>query len=529
MPSPLRHPGVHIGESSSGPHTILGVAASNTAFVGFFRRGPLKRPVRVGSFAEFEREFDGLDRQSPTSYAVEQYFLNGGRVALVVRVAAGAPSAARIELLGGDPAETVLVLEASSEGSWGTEVEVAVGHPAGEGEGFDLAVRRVRDAEGERRIVASEVHRGLSMRPSDSSFVKEALASSSRLVRATGPVGADRPLRVGSGGGDPTDPTVLTNVDSSASPFAPLTGSGDMDGAPPGTSAQLIDGVKSLDGVAPDLFNLLAMPEAASLPTDAERTAAYSAAESFCDERKAFLLVDIPEAVNNVAAMSSWLTNVGSALGRNAAVYFPRLEIPDRLHENRSRNVAASGTIAGVYARIDETRGVWKAPAGQEALLRGASVVTRVSASQNESLNRQGVNVLRSLPGSGDVVWGARTLAGADQQASEWKYVPVRRTALFIEESLLKGTQWALFEPNDESLWAQIQGEVVAFMQELLHRGAFQGITAREAYFVKCDHETTTLSDIASGVFNILVGFAPLEPAEFVLVKIRQRAGQSQS
>jgi phage tail sheath protein FI len=137
-----------------------------------------------------------------------------------------------------------------------------------------------------------------------------------------------------------------------------------------------------------------------------------------------------------------------------------------------------------------------------------------------------GVNVLRTFPIFGNISWGARTLDGADQQASEWKYIPVRRTALFIEESLFQGLKWVVFEPNDEPLWAQIRLNVGAFMHNLFRQGAFQGSTPRDAYFVKCDKETTTQNDIDRGIVNILVGFAPLKPAEFVVIKIQQIAGQ---
>jgi phage tail sheath protein FI len=142
------------------------------------------------------------------------------------------------------------------------------------------------------------------------------------------------------------------------------------------------------------------------------------------------------------------------------------------------------------------------------------------------ALNPLGINCIRSFPVTGHAVWGARTLAGSDVLASEWKYVPVRRTALFIEESLFRGTQWVVFEPNDEPLWAQIRLNLGAFMHNLFRQGAFQGVTPKDAYFVKCDKETTTQTDINLGIVNILVGFAPLKPAEFVVIKIQQMAGQ---
>lgn len=161
-------------------------------------------------------------------------------------------------------------------------------------------------------------------------------------------------------------------------------------------------------------------------------------------------------------------------------------------------------------ARTDSQRGVWKAPAGTDAALSGAQgLETVLNDAENGALNPLGINCLRSFPVTGQVVWGARTLRGADQLADEYKYIPVRRLALFIEESLYRGTQWVVFEPNDEPLWSQIRLNIGAFMQNLFRQGAFQGRTPREAYFVKCDKETTTQSDIDLGIVNIHVGFAP--------------------
>jgi uncharacterized protein len=190
------------------------------------------------------------------------------------------------------------------------------------------------------------------------------------------------------------------------------------------------------------------------------------------------------------------------------------------------REAAASGTLAGVFARTDATRGVWKAPAGTDAALVGANLVVSLNDLENGELNPIGVNVLRNFPVYGQISWGARTLRGADQLADQWKYIPVRRTALYIEESLFEGTKWAVFEPNDEPLWASIRLNVGAFMQNLFRQGAFQGKSPQEAYFVKCDRDTTTQADIDLGVLNIVVGFAPLKPAEFVVIQIQQMAGQ---
>ena len=253
-------------------------------------------------------------------------------------------------------------------------------------------------------------------------------------------------------------------------------------------------------------------------------------ADAYCAERRAFLLIDPPKTTTKPDAMGALATGSALPKSKNSAVYYPWIKIADPLNGGKLRDVAPSGTIAGLYARTDSARGVWKAPAGTEATLVGAQgVAYPLTDGENGTLNPMRRQLHPQLPGLRHVAWGARTLRGADQMADEWKYIPVRRTALFIEESLYRGTQWVVFEPNDEPLWAQIRLNLGAFMHNLFRQGAFQGKTPREAYFVKCDPETTTQNDINLGIVNILVGFAPLKPAEFVVIKLQQMAGQIQA
>jgi len=293
-------------------------------------------------------------------------------------------------------------------------------------------------------------------------------------------------------------------------------------------------GMFALENV--DIFNILCIPCAADLKgvekdkRDSQRTTIISAAVKYCEERRAFMIIDIPETVDAIQEMKDWMDENSSFRNKNAAVYFPRIYIPDPKNEYRPRSVGASGTMAGIYARTDSSRGVWKAPAGIEATLSGVSktdvVVTDV---QNGVLNPLGINCLRNFSIYGNVSWGARTLNGADQMASEWKYIPVRRLALFLEESLYRGLKWVVFEPNDEPLWSQIRLNVGAFMHNLFRQAAFEGKTPKDAYFVKCDNETTTPNDQNLGIVNIHVGFAPLKPAEFVIIKIQQKAQELQT
>jgi len=298
-------------------------------------------------------------------------------------------------------------------------------------------------------------------------------------------------------------------------------------------------GILALERIAPFIFNILCLPVVSKL-SQASRTQVIQAAQQFCQAHRAFYIVDPPlegstrelrrgpKPTDLASPESEIFKELDSQRHENAAIYVPTLVIPDPLNENRPLVVGAGGTMAGVYARTDVERGVWKAPAGTTASLVGASVEHTLTDLENGGLNPLGFNVLRTFPVFGNVCWGARTLDGADQRASEWKYVPVRRTALFIEESLYQGLKWAVFEPNDEPLWAQIRLNVGAFMHNLFRQGAFQGQTRREAYFVKCDRETTTQNDINAGIVYVLVGFAPLKPAEFVIVQIQQVAGQIQ-
>lgn len=208
------------------------------------------------------------------------------------------------------------------------------------------------------------------------------------------------------------------------------------------------------------------------------------------------------------------------------AVYFPWLEVSDPTGQSPEPiKVPPSGFVAGLYARIDARRGVWKAPAGTEAGVNGAlSLVADITDLQQDFLNPIGMNVIRHFPAAGKVVWGSRTLATATDP--EYRYVPVRRTAIFLERSIYNGIQWAVFEPNDEDLWASLRMNISAFMMLQFRAGAFQGKSAKDAFFVKCDNETTTQGDIDAGIVNILVGFAPLKPAEFVVLKLTQIVGQ---
>lgn len=398
MPPEHRAPGVYVEEVTRAALTIIGVATSVTAFVGRTPTGPTDVTRRVTSVSDFDSQYGGLAADCPLTYAVRQYFENGGTDAVIARI----------------------------------------------------------------------VHR---------------------------------------------------DVDGQEDPSAPITDADIVDPALQATQR----GLWLLDQA--DLVNLICLPPLAPGVDVAPST--WNTAIRYAAARRAFVIIDAPAVwMSTRAAAAAIDTFVPRAA--HAALYFPRILAPDPLNSDLLDTFAPCGAIAGLYARTDRERGVWKGPAGTSASLQGvAGLSVPISDVESGTLNPLAINALRSFPGPSIVAWGARTLAGADDLRSEWKYVPVRRTALFIEESLHRGLQWVTFEANDEPLWAQIRLNVGAFLHNLFRQGAFQGTTPRAAYFVKCDATTTTSNDVNLGFVNILVGFAPLRPADFVLLEIQLLAGQT--
>jgi hypothetical protein len=538
MPINPTYPGVYIEEIPSGVRTITGVATSITAFIGRALRGPVDFPIRIQSFADFERAFGGLWVESTLGYAVRQFFQHGGTDGLIVRVFNGdvPNSTATITL---PTATGSLVLEAAgatangnriSPGTWGNNLRAVVDHDTRDADLpladqdtnlFNLAIREVRvAADGTETTVNEEHFLNVSVDPNDSRFVNIVLEQTSSLAR----VRSDAPV---------DERPTASALDGDGNPIPTATDDGGGDGIDP-TDTEIVGVQNDRTGLyaleEADLFNLLCIPPLTRANGDVD-PATWAEAAAYCQERRAMLIVDPPVAWNTIDTAETGVNAIRQSIGtddaRNAAVYFPRLRMADPLNENRLATFAPCGAVAGIIARTDAQRGVWKAPAGLEASFSGVREFSlRMTDAQNGRLNPLGLNCLRTFPVTGNVVWGARTLAGADRLASEWKYLPVRRLALYLEESLYRGTQWVVFEPNDEPLWAQIRLNVGAFMQNLFRQGAFQGRSPREAYFVRCDSTTTTQNDIDRGIVNIAVGFAPLKPAEFVIIQIQQMAGQ---
>lgn len=539
MPVTTTYPGVYIEERSSGVRTITGVATSIAAFLGRAAKGPVNRAVKITSYSDYERTFGGLSLDSTMSFAVRDFYNHGGSEAVIIRLFKpgdyedGEFDQKVLEQTA--KADIGVVIRAASPGSWGQSLRV---YATKNGITQDVADRfklRVEDlfnlviaeaVPGVKRPIIRERILNLTTVAASERRVDRVLAATSQVVRSD------------EANGEAVDEA---QPDDNGNPsFTPLTlQSDDPDGAVltakeyQGNRDQKT-GLYALEDT--DLFNILCIPPdilAANVPT-----AVLVDAMTYCAERRAMLIVDSPVEWNTPGGSQQLLGNPRQYLGeltlsgleaRNAVIYHPWVRKPNPLRENQIEDFPTCGIAAGRWAATDTTRGVWKAPAGIDVSLLGVTELkVKLTDLQNGLLNPVGINCLRSFPAAGKVMWGARTLRGDDQLADEYKYVPVRRLALFIEESLYRGTQFAVFEPNDEPLWAQLRLNIGAFMHGLFRQQAFQGRSPAEAYLVKCDKDTTTQNDINLGRVNVVVGFAPLKPAEFVIIQLQQLAGQIQ-
>lgn len=541
-------PGVYVSEIPAGGQDIAGVATSITAFMGTALCGPLGfDPLtnetgarEISSFGDYERMFGGLWQSSPMSYAVRDFFQNGGSQAIIVRlyepfaVPAGTGGRATVpaNAPGLPPEATPLNLIAASPGGWGNDVRVMVdtdGIAEGSGE-FNLSVFYVPGSG------ATQTERFLQLSVADGpespglNRLDLVLAKASQFVRAAPgavPATPDSDWFIHwSAFGERVKGLAQDKIISLLS-----AGSGGNDGQSYlSSAAYTVAGTAALDSL--DLFNLLCIPYD-PLPPDGRRAernaiAAYAHLADYCMKRRAMMVLDPPSQWQIDAHSGQWAAiqvldlNIKDAAARNAAVYFPRVMEADPLQGDQLRVMPACGLIAGVYAATDAAGGVWKAPAGTSAVLSGiADLEVHLNDAENGVLNPLGINSLRNVTQIGPVVWGARTLRGSDELSDDYKYVPVRRLALYIEESIYRGTKWAVFEPNDERLWSSLRLTVGSFLAGLEQQGAFY------SYTVACDGTTTTPDDIAAGIVNVIIGIAPVKPAEFVVIQIQQMAAQA--
>ena len=551
MPVTPTYPGVYIEEIKSSVRTIVGVPTSTTAFVGPVAKGPAGKAKHISNWGDFVRLYGDLDAaSSPLAYAVYQFYLNGGAEAEVVRIAPKDAEPATLEL------GNTVVLTASSPGKWAESLQAMVDWDSKDLVGVQkdklketrdkspLWNLRIRDQQGgtEERFLNIDSTEGspdsLDRKLAGSLLVKPPAATAKRPPESVEQAAAPPAPPVPAPAEPPEGPAEPAPAEPPAAPAAPTpkwiaakpgkAGGAGNDGKL--TAEDYIGNAGQKTGMHAlrdaDIFNLMIVsPE--TLGED-PLEGVLDEALKLCVDRRAILLVDPPKAWTSVDSAFDGIAT-STLLGdnaKNAAVYFPRLTLPDPAFGG-TRDFAPAGAVAGVITRTDSQRGVWKAPAGTDASIASVRKLSvALTDQENGRLNPRALNVIRTFPIIGTVVWGARTLRGADQLGDEWKYLPVRRMALYLEETLFRSTTWAVFEPNAEPLWSSLRLNIGAFMNSLWRQGAFAGSTARDAYLVKCDSENNPQNDIDRGIVNILVGFAPLKPAEFVLIHIQQLAGE---
>ncbi|MDC0744823.1 phage tail sheath family protein [Polyangium mundeleinium] len=508
MPVTTSYPGIYIEELPSTSRTIAAAPTSITVFIGYthpFKTKQFDKPVRIFSFADYEREFGGLYRNvyldNSVPYAVQQFFLNGGSDAYVIglkpQLHPPAPASATAFPKTEASIGTNAVLRALEPTDASSPMTASVSNLVGNVADITISYgSRVEVFRGVKLVKEGiDAVNSIEVRLADSSLVELVEAADYGTYASTSTPVLFQYAVV-------PDPSATTFSDDD---FLPVFGDG-----------QLLDKV--------DIFNLMVIPGVA-------HQTVLSHALTFCERKQAFLIVDAPPnyKVEDIVQDPTVLDVIPKST--NGALYFPYLNSLDPL-TGSTIFLPPSGTVAGVFARTDTNRGVWKAPAGLETTLRNVSGVVvdgRMTDKQAGVLNDNSVNAIRTFPGIGSVVFGARTLVANNLSFQQWKYVSVRRMALFIEQTLYRNLGWAIFEPNDVPLWTALRTSVEAFMLSLFRQGAFQGTKPSEAFLVQCDSSTTTQADIDLGRVNLIVGFRPLKPAEFVIVKISQLAGQAQA
>jgi phage tail sheath protein FI len=475
-------PGVYVEEVSSGIKPIEGVGTSTGAFIGIAERGPIGKPRLITNWTQFTATFGGFSANGYLAYAVYQFFNEGGTRCYVIRAAKGSATTLK-------KAETAamgsLVVRANSEGNWGNALSA---------------------------VVADETALpGGSVRPD---YFKIGVVYKGEVVESYDNVTMD----------DTKPDHVLKRVDSK---WMEMVDNGTI--RPPNATANLTGGLDGDTLQTPDWagatgfinafdpvddINIVAIPDAVGDPTVTQN------AYTYCLNRKdCFFVADTPDNLD-VQGVANFRQVTGNFNSSYAAIYYPWISVSDPL-TGKSKFTPPSGAVVGTYSYTDVARGVHKAPAGIEVgyLNSAIGVKSVVTRGEHDTLNPIGVNVIRSFPGAGTVVWGTRTLS-AD---SEWKYVNVRRLFLFLEETIDEGTQWVVFEPNTPMLWGKVKRNITAFLTNVWRDGALFGTTAAEAFFVKVDAENNPPEVVDAGRLIIEVGVAPVKPAEFVIIRISQK------
>ncbi len=523
MPSYL-HPGVYVEELSSGSKPIEAVGTSTAAFIGFTVKGSVGEPVLISKWEEYQDLFGGIqDTETAITgstnvvgdavgHSVYAFFKNGGGKAYIVRLAKGAKTSEK-NLLNPDAAanstaaaDQLVTFSAINEGAWGDSIVVKITPKTG----TKLFTVEVGTGTG-KDFEAAERFADISLNSADKAeYIVGNINGVSNYITAEALSGLKAAAINKLAAGDAVEVTLA----------------GGSDGAAADNGAY--DDVFSKFLKIRDI-NVICLP--GKWWNSTHKDAIESAIEH-CEKMKSrMVIVDLPPSTE--LTQEKDVTDLGLPTKTYCATYYPWAQVSNPFYNADTNPGAAKNVLvqssafaAGIWAKTDSRRGVWKAPAGVETGVLGLNGLEYiVEDSEQDYLNPLGVNALRTLPSYGSVVWGARTLA--TKADPEWRYVPVRRTAMFIEQSVSDGIQWAVFEPNNNDLWSSLRVNIDSFMNGLFRAGAFQGTKASDAYFVRCGlGDTMTQGDIDRGQVIAVVGFAPLKPAEFVILRIQQKVGQ---
>jgi phage tail sheath protein FI len=517
-------PGVFVEEIEIGAKPIEGVSTSTAAFLGETERGPTY-PQLVTSYPEYRRLFGDFFAETKfLPIAVDGFFANGGRRCYIARIVDREGAVASLANLGS------ITITAIGEGTWGDRIRFRIKPASTEPTGFKLQVHYWTQAtlpatpvdptplpeEITEQLLAqlraqpapqlSEEFDDLVLDPSSPNYVEKRVGKNlglSNLVEITHapnnntrpPNGALTPLAGGSDGSGDVDLGDYQGRED----LNPLLG-------------QRRSGLAALNEPAFEDVAIIYSPNAFS------ETGLVDALITHCENNKyRFLILDtLPNQAQSTSLNPRSGVPAGARATHYAAVYYPWIRVFEPVTGAR-KMVPPGGHVAGIYARTDVERGVFKAPANE--IVRGAlELEFEVTNGAQEILNPRGVNAIRAFPGRGRRVWGARTIS----DNTLWKYINVRRLFIFIEASIFRGTQWVVFEPNNERLWARVKQTITEFLRTQWRLGALFGATEEEAFFVRVDRSTMTDDDINNGRLIVLIGIAPVRPAEFVIFRIAQ-------
>jgi len=499
MPNYLS-PGVYVEEVQAASRPIEGAGTAVAAFVGLAQRGPANTPVMVTNWSQFVASFGDFMEGSYLAHSVYGFFLNGGTTAYIVRIGAegaGSPSA-RLELPSStDASQAAFRVVALEAGGAGNEIKVEVGEPSEPGEGvFKLTVTRGSDQEVYDNVTVKRGKQSVFTAVKTSKLVRLEEVAKGDLAPAVG-------TKAALAGGTVSGP-VRVSPDEYVGSSADRTGFGGL------------EAVEEITMVAaPDLMALYQAGVVAMDGLKAVQLAIIAHCELMGDR---VAILDAPPDYN-AQQVKEWRQDKAGYDSKYATLYWPWIKVFDPV-AGQATFVPPSGHIAGIWARNDGERGVHKAPANE--VVRGAiALELNLTRAEHDQLNPIGVNCVRTFPGRGIRVWGARTLSSDPA----WRYLNVRRLFNYIEESILLGTQWVVFEPNDIDLWERVKRTIGAFLVRTWRDGALFGSTPAEAFFVKCDGENNTAETIDAGQLIVDIGIAPVKPAEFVIFRLAQFSG----